>query len=222
MAKKSDYTGKQIVVLEGLEPVRKRPAMYIGTTGAPGLQHCLNEIVDNSIDEALAGYAKNVWVTIHRDNSVTVIDDGRGIPVDKNQKYKVSALELVMTKLHAGGKFEGKAYKVSGGLHGVGASVVNALSISMRVEVHRDGSAFVQEYKRGIAVKPVGRIGPARGTGTTTTFLPDTDIFKEGIALNFETVKKQIRDRAYLIARLAFHLTDERTAEEAHYYFEGG
>jgi DNA gyrase subunit B len=222
MAKKSDYTGKQIVVLEGLEPVRKRPAMYIGTTAAPGLQHCLNEIVDNSIDEALAGYAKNVWVNIHKDNSVTVVDDGRGIPVDKNPKYKVSALELVMTKLHAGGKFEGKAYKVSGGLHGVGASVVNALSISMKVEVRRDKSAFVQEYKRGIAVYPVKRIGPARGTGTTVTFLPDAEIFKEGIALNFDTVKKQIRDRAYLIARLAFHLTDERSDEVAHYYFEGG
>jgi len=223
MPKTNDkYTGAQIVVLEGLEPVRKRPAMYIGTTGPAGLQHCLNEIVDNCIDEALAGYAKNVWVTIHKDDSVTVIDDGRGIPVDKNPKYKVSALELVMTKLHAGGKFEGKAYKVSGGLHGVGASVVNALSSSMTVEVHRDGGAFVQEYKRGIALHPVKKIGPARGTGTTTTFLPDGEIFKEGIALNFETVKKQIRDRAYLIARLSFHLTDERTGEQAHYYFEGG
>jgi len=222
MAKKSDYTGKQIVVLEGLEPVRKRPAMYIGTTAAPGLQHCLNEIVDNSIDEALAGYAKNVWVNIHTDNSVTVVDDGRGIPVDKNPKYKVSALELVMTKLHAGGKFEGKAYKVSGGLHGVGASVVNALSSVMRVEVHRDDGAFVQEYSRGKALAPVKRIGKATDVGTTVTFLPDTDIFKEGIALNFETVKKQIRDRAYLIARLAFHLTDQRSGEVAHYYFEGG
>lgn len=223
MAKVTDkYTGAQIVVLEGLEPVRKRPAMYIGSTAAPGLQHCLNEIVDNSIDEALAGYAKNVWVTIHNDNSVTVVDDGRGIPVDKNPKYKVSALELVMTKLHAGGKFEGKAYKVSGGLHGVGASVVNALSSVMRVEVHRDGGAFVQEYKRGIPVHTVKRIGPAKDTGTTTTYLPDNEIFKEGIALNFETVKKQIRDRAYLIARLAFHLKDERSGEETNYYFEGG
>lgn len=223
MAKNSDkYTGAQIVVLEGLEPVRKRPAMYIGSTSAVGLHHCLNEIIDNSIDEALAGYAKNVWVTIHKDNSITVIDDGRGIPVDKNPKYKVSALELVMTKLHAGGKFEGKAYKVSGGLHGVGASVVNALSSSMKVEVHRDGGAFAQEYSRGIAKGPVKHIGKAKDTGTTVTFLPDAEIFKEGIAVHFDTVKKQVRDRAYLIARLAFHLADQRSGEKASYYFEGG
>jgi DNA gyrase subunit B len=223
MAKVSDsYTGAQIVVLEGLEPVRKRPAMYIGSTSAIGLQHCLNEIVDNCIDEALAGYATNVWVTIHKDDSVTVVDDGRGIPVDKNPKYKVSALELVMTKLHAGGKFEGKAYKVSGGLHGVGASVVNALSSNLTVEVHRDGAAYAQSYKRGIAVAPVKKIGTAKGTGTTVTFSLDPEIFKEGIALNFETAKKYIRDRAYLIAKLAFHLKDERTDEEVNYYFEGG
>jgi DNA gyrase subunit B len=223
MATNSDkYTGAQIVVLEGLEPVRKRPAMYIGSTSAVGLQHCLNEIIDNSIDEALAGFAKNVWVTIHKDESVTVVDDGRGIPVDKNPKYKVSALELVMTKLHAGGKFEGKAYKVSGGLHGVGASVVNALSSHMKVEVHRDGQSYVQEYSRGIAKGPVKMVGKAKGTGTTSTYLADTEIFKEGIALNFDTVKKQVRDRAYLIARLAFHLSDERSGEESHYYFEGG
>ncbi|MEK9143291.1 MAG: ATP-binding protein, partial [Patescibacteria group bacterium] len=223
MAKKSsDYTGKQIVVLEGLEPVRKRPAMYIGTTSLAGVHHCLNEIIDNSIDEALAGFAKNVWVTIHKDDSVTVVDDGRGIPVDTVAKYKVSALELVMTKLHAGGKFEGKAYRVSGGLHGVGASVVNALSIWTKVEVRRDGKHYEQEYKRGKAISPVTSKGKANGTGTTVSFLPDADIFKEGIALNFETVKKQVRDRAYLIARLAFHLTDERIDEVAHYYFEGG
>ncbi len=223
MAKTSDkYSGRDIVVLEGLEPVRKRPAMYIGSTSLSGVHHCLNEIIDNSIDEALAGYAKNVWVTVHRDNSVTVVDDGRGIPVDKNPKYKVSALELVMTKLHAGGKFEGKAYKVSGGLHGVGASVVNALSSALKVEVHRDGGVFVQEYKRGKPLGPVKRTGKATDTGTTVLFFPDTEIFKEGIALNFDMVKKQVRDRAYLIARLAFHLADERTGEAAHYYFEGG
>ncbi|MDP1722718.1 MAG: DNA topoisomerase subunit B [Candidatus Gottesmanbacteria bacterium] len=232
MAKSSSYTGSQIVVLEGLDPVRKRPAMYIGTTGLAGVHHCLNEIIDNSIDEALAGFAKNVWVTIHADDSVTVRDDGRGIPVDKVPKYKVSALELVMTKLHAGGKFEGKAYKVSGGLHGVGASVVNALSIWTKVEVHRDGKSYTQEYKRGIPTGPVATTGPLRrsdseaskadDTGTIVSFMPDAEIFKEGIALTFDIVKKQVRDRAYLIARLAFHLVDERTNESAHYYFEGG
>ncbi|MBI4066466.1 DNA gyrase subunit B, partial [Candidatus Gottesmanbacteria bacterium] len=222
MAKSSSYTGKQIVVLEGLEPVRKRPAMYIGTTSLAGIHHCLNEIIDNSIDEALAGFAKNVWVAIHKDESVTVRDDGRGIPIDNVPKYNVSALELVMTKLHAGGKFDGKAYKISGGLHGVGASVVNALSTWTKVEVHRDGKSYTQEYKRGKPIGPVTTTGQARDTGTIVSFLPDTDIFKEGIALTFETVKKQVRDRAYLIARLAFHLVDERTSEETHYYFEGG
>ncbi len=222
MTKSSRYTGNQIVVLEGLEPVRKRPAMYIGTTSLPGVHHCLNEIIDNSIDEALAGFASHVWVTIHGDDSVTVADNGRGIPVDKVPKYNVSALELVMTKLHAGGKFEGKAYKISGGLHGVGASVVNALSSNTKVEVHRDGKIYIQEYKRGIPVTQVKTTGKASDTGTIVTFIPDTEIFKEGISLNFDTVKKQVRDRAYLIARLAFHLVDERKGEEAHYYFEGG
>lgn len=223
MAKTSDkYTAEQIVVLEGLEPVRKRPAMYIGTTSQAGVQHCLNEIIDNSIDEALAGFAKHVWITLHKDDSATVRDDGRGIPVDKVAKYNVSALELVMTKLHAGGKFEGQAYKISGGLHGVGASVVNALSTYVKVEVHRDGKAYEQEYKRGKPLAPVKSIGKATDTGTITTFSPDTEIFKEGTVLSFETVKKQVRDRAYLIAGLAFHLVDERTGEEANYYFEGG
>lgn len=218
----SEYQGNQIVVLEGLEPVRKRPGMYIGSTSHTGLHHCLTEIIDNSVDEALAGYAKNVWVTIHKDQSVTVRDDGRGIPTDIHPKYNVSALELVMTKLHAGGKFEGKAYKISGGLHGVGASVVNALSSEMSVEVHREGKAVIQEYRRGVPTSPVRVLGKAEDTGTITTFLPDTEIFKEGIDLDFETVKKQVRDRAYLIAKLHFHLIDERTAEEASYYFDGG
>jgi len=219
---KDSYTGDQIVVLEGLEPVRKRPAMYIGTTSLAGVHHCLNEIIDNSIDEALAGFAKNVWVTIRKDDSVIVKDDGRGIPVDIVPKYKTSALEIVMTKLHAGGKFEGKAYKVSGGLHGVGASVVNALSTAMTVQVHRDGKIYEQTYKRGIPVHPIKITGKTTDTGTVTIFFPDPEIFKEGIALQFETVKKQVRDRAYLVAKLAFHLKDERSGEEAHYYFEGG
>ncbi len=223
MAKPSDaYTGEQIVVLEGLEPVRKRPAMYIGTTSLAGVHHCLNEIIDNSIDEALAGYAKNVWITIHADNSATVQDDGRGIPVDNVPKYNVSAMQLVLTKLHAGGKFEGKAYKISGGLHGVGGSVVNALSSWLTAEVRRDGIIYQQSHKRGIPQGPVKKIGKTKDTGTTITFLPDAEIFKEGIALDFNTVKKQVRDRAYLIAKLAFHLNDERSGECANYYFEGG
>ena len=220
--KKNSYTGEQIVVLEGLEPVRKRPAMYIGTTSLAGVHHCLNEIIDNSIDEALAGYANTVWVTIQKDGCVVVRDDGRGIPVDIIPKYKTSALEIVMTKLHAGGKFEGKAYKVSGGLHGVGASVVNALSTSMTVQVHRDGKMYEQTYKRGVPTGSVKTLGKTRKTGTTVTFLVDPDIFKEGTQLDFDTVKKQVRDRAYLVAKLAFHLEDERSNQEAHYYFEGG
>ena len=222
MAKPSSYSGEQIVVLEGLEPVRKRPAMYIGTTSLAGVHHCLNEIIDNCIDEALAGFAKNVWVTLKKDGSALVRDDGRGIPVDKVPKYNVSALEVVMTKLHAGGKFEGKAYKVSGGLHGVGASVVNALSTHLTVEVHRDGKMYEQSYKRGIPVGPVKSTGKATDTGTIVSFLPDTEIFKEGTEFSFDTIKKTIRDRAYLIAKLAFHLYDERNGEDAHYYFEGG
>jgi len=219
---KPTYTGEQIVVLEGLEPVRKRPAMYIGSTSLGGVQHCLNEIIDNSIDEALAGFANQVHITIHADNSITVRDNGRGIPVDKNAKYGTSALELVMTKLHAGGKFDGRAYKVSGGLHGVGASVVNALSVWTKVEVHRGSGVYVQEYTRGVPKAPVKKVGLAEDTGTITSFLPDTEIFKEGINLAFDAVRKQVRDRAYLIAKLAFHLFDERTQEEAHYYFDGG
>jgi len=196
--------------------------MYIGTTSLAGVHHCLNEIIDNCIDEALAGFAKNVWVTISKDTSVVVKDDGRGIPVDIIPKYKTSALEIVMTKLHAGGKFEGKAYKVSGGLHGVGASVVNALSTAMTVQVHKDGKISEQSYKRGLPVAPVKVVGKTDTTGTIVTFTPDPEIFKEGTELNFETVKKQVRDRAYLVAKLAFHLTDQRTGEQAHFYFEGG
>src|SRR3990167_9151959 len=150
-----DYTAEQIQVLEGLEPVRKRPGMYIGSTDTRGLHECLREIVDNSVDESFAGVADTIWVTLNKDGSATVRDNGRGIPVEKQKKAKVSALELTMTKLHAGGKFEGKAYKISAGLHGVGASVVNALSTKMTVQVRRDGKAYEQSYKRGIATGPV-------------------------------------------------------------------
>jgi len=227
MAAKKDYTGEQIVVLEGLEPVRKRPAMYIGSTSLTGVYHCIKEIVDNSIDEALAGFAKSIWITLHTDNSVTVVDDGRGIPVDKVPKYGISALEIVMTKLHAGGKFEGTAYKISGGLHGVGASVVNALSEKLHVEVLRDNKLYIQDYSRG---KPLGPISGTtkfkedlnRISGTKTTFLPDQDIFKEGITVNFDQLKKSIKERAYLIPKIFFHLQEEQSGKKYHYYFEGG
>lgn len=228
---KSDYSAEKIVVLEGLEPVRKRPAMYIGSTGPRGLHHIVTEIVDNSVDEALAGFAKNVWITIHKDNSITVADDGRGIPVDMMPKYGKSALEIVMTKLHAGGKFEGAAYKVSGGLHGVGASVVNALSSWMKVSVVRNGKIYSQNYERGVPKKDVHQIKNEElpeaslyhlKTGTVTSFYPDKEIFKEGIAVDFEILRKSLKERAYLTNRLYFHLFDERSEKSANFYFEGG
>lgn len=233
---KSTYTAKEIQVLEGLEPVRKRPGMYIGSTDTRGLHECLREIVDNSVDESFAGVAKNIWVWIGKDGSATVRDDGRGIPVDLH-KSGVSALEVTMTKLHAGGKFGGGAYKVSGGLHGVGASMVNALSSFFRVIVLRDNKAYFQEYKQGKPVKSVttttqGELdkwfSKERGisleeklTGTITTFVPDKEIFG-GIAFENTRVKAILKDRAYLVPGLAFHLFDERDSDETHYYFEGG
>ena len=231
MPKKTDeYTGKQIVVLEGLEPVRKRPAMYIGSTSQTGVHHCVTEIIDNSADEALAGYAKNVWITLHKDDSITIEDDGRGIPIDIMPQYKKSALEIVMTKLHAGGKFDSRAYKVSGGLHGVGASVVNALSEYMRVEVRRDGKIFAQEYKKGFPQGPLKEIFKkgdeipqgSKNTGTTTIFMLDKSIFKETISVDWNTLIKAVRERAYIVGGLEFHLVDERIGKEINFYFEGG
>ena len=229
------YTGEHIVVLEGLSPVRRRPAMYIGSTGIEGLYELVREIIDNSVDEALAGFAKNIWITLHQDNSVTVTDDGRGIPVDIMSQYQKPALEIVMTKLHAGAKFDGRAYKVSGGLHGVGSSVVNALSEWLKVIVKRNGKLYCQEYQRG---KPTGEmkelptthnlpadrqdLQPTTISGTTTTFLPDKKIFKQGIAADWSVIKKMVKTRAYLVPRLYFHLRDERIGEETHFYFEGG
>lgn len=228
---KVNYGGDQIVVLEGLEPVRKRPAMYIGSTDLRGVHHLATEIIDNSVDEALAGFAKHIWVTIHSDNSLTVVDDGRGIPVDNVPKYNRPALEIVMTKLHAGGKFDGRAYKVSGGLHGVGASVVNALSSWTKVWVRREKKIYFQEYRRGKVVSNLKQVAaedlPEVGhdfpkTGTITAFLPDSEIFTHGIALDLKIIKKTLRERAYLVSNLFFHLYDQRSDESANYYFEGG
>ena len=220
--KNNNYTGKQIIVLEGLEPVRKRPAMYIGSTDTRGFHHCITEIIDNSVDEALAGYAKNVWITIHKDTSIEVKDNGRGIPVDNMPQYRKSALEIVMTKLHAGGKFDGRAYKVSGGLHGVGASVVNALSEWMKVEVKRDSKHWMQEYKRGKPVTDLTLVSKTtKENGTCTTFYLDKEIFKDTV-IDYETIKKSVRERAYLVPKLFFHLKDERNGEEDNFYFEQG
>ena len=231
--KNNNYTSEQIVVLEGLEPVRKRPAMYIGTTDTNGLHHCLTEIIDNSIDEALAGYAKNVWVVIHKDNSVTVADDGRGIPIDIMPKYKKPAIEVIMTTLHSGGKFEGAAYKVSGGLHGVGAACVNALSVSYQVEVRRDNKYHFIEFSRGkiktklteieeTKIEKLKEVIPSYTTGTTTTFYPDPEIFKETLEFDNKVIIKSLKDRAYLTSKIYFHFYDERNNSQHHYYFEGG
>ncbi|MFH1601411.1 MAG: DNA gyrase subunit B [Candidatus Shapirobacteria bacterium] len=230
---KSQYTGEQIVVLEGLSPVRKRPAMYIGSTDTNGLHHCVNEIIDNSIDEALAGFATDIWVVLNKDGSVTIGDNGRGIPVDILPKYKVSALEIVMTKLHAGGKFDGKAYKVSGGLHGVGSSVVNALSSFLKVESHRDGKIYFQEYNEGVPKKAVSvakksharfleNFFPAKYTGTITTFKPDPKIFKETTKFSSKRIKQALRQRAYLVPKIHFHFYNLKKGSEYHFYFEGG
>lgn len=227
----SDYSAQQIQVLEGLEPVRKRPGMYIGSTDSTGLHESLREIVDNSVDEALAGFAKNVWIILNKDGSATVVDDGRGIPVDIMPGYNKSALEMVMTKLHAGGKFGGSAYKVSGGLHGVGSSVVNALSDWLWVEVLRDGKIHRQEYKRGEPQTGVDIVKDSklsipldRKSGTATTFYPDATIFNQTIEFDFEFIKKVVRDRAYLVPKVYFHLYDNRGDEqkEINFYFESG
>lgn len=238
MSSASDYTGKNIQVLEGLEPVRKRPAMYIGSIDSIGLHESLREIVDNAVDESLAGMAKNVWVFLNKDGSATVIDDGRGIPVDEVPGYKKSALEMVMTKLHAGGKFGGGAYKISGGLHGVGSSVVNALSTHMWVEVRRDGKLYRQEYKTGIPQTELltlstkdsllNLFSPTQRplnlkNGTAVTFFPDGSIFTT-TEFDEHVVLRMIRERAFLVSKLYFHFYDCRgeKIKETHLYYEGG
>ncbi|MBI4099766.1 DNA topoisomerase IV subunit B, partial [Candidatus Microgenomates bacterium] len=219
--KGSSYTAENIQVLEGLEPVRKRPGMYIGSTDEKGLHHLFKEIVDNSVDEALVGFGKKIWVTINKDGSLTVEDEGRGIPTDINPKYKLSGVELAMTRLHAGGKFDAKAYAKSGGLHGVGAAATNALSLWMEVEVKQNGKLFAQSYKKGKPDGPLKEVGKAQGTGTKTTFLPDAEIFST-IEWSFRTIKDELRNWAYLVPNLLFALKDDRTGEEFNFYFEGG
>ena len=219
----NDYSAKNINVLKGLEAVRKRPAMYIGDVSSRGLHHLINEVVDNSIDEALGGYNDRVIVMIKKDGSVSVEDRGRGIPVDLHPVEKISALEVVMTVLHAGGKFDKDSYKVSGGLHGVGVSVVNALSEKLTAEVRRDGKIYVQEYRKGIPVDKVKQTGTYKGeqTGTIVTFKPDSEIFK-ATKFNFETVAERLRELAYLNKEVTMILKDENDGQEETYRFKGG
>lgn len=219
----NDYSAKNINVLKGLEAVRKRPAMYIGDVSSRGLHHLINEVVDNSIDEALAGFNDRVIVTLHKDDSVSVEDRGRGIPIDIHPVEKVSALEVVMTVLHAGGKFDKDSYKVSGGLHGVGVSVVNALSEYMTAEVKRDGKIYFQEYKKGIPSENVKQKGTYKGdqTGTKITFLPDKSIFKV-TKFNFETVASRLRELAYLNKEVTMILKSEEDKTEETFRFKGG
>ncbi|MGI6113676.1 MAG: DNA topoisomerase (ATP-hydrolyzing) subunit B [Mahellales bacterium] len=215
------YDESQIQVLEGLEAVRRRPGMYIGSTGSRGLHHLVYEVVDNSIDEALAGYCDKIKVIIRKDNSVSVIDNGRGIPVGIHPKLNKPAVEVALTVLHAGGKFGGEGYKVSGGLHGVGVSVVNALSQWMEVEVRRDGKVYHQRYERGKTVSELKVIGNTNKTGTSITFKPDYEIFDD-IDYNFDTLKTRLRELAFLNKGLKISLTDERTDNSREFFYEGG
>jgi DNA gyrase subunit B len=218
----TSYTAESITVLEGLEAVRKRPGMYIGSTGLRGLHHLVYEVVDNAVDEALAGYCTRIDITLTADSGVRVIDDGRGIPVDEHPVEHRSALEVVMTQLHAGGKFGGDSYAVSGGLHGVGVSVVNALSKRLEVEVVRDGGRYRQSYERGLPTVPLERVGKARGHGSTVSFWPDPDIFEE-TEFRFETLANRMREMAFLNAGLRITLTDERGEDKSEVYqYAGG
>ncbi len=222
----STYDASSIQVLEGLEAVKRRPGMYIGTTGPRGLHHLVWEIVDNSIDEALAGYCSEILITVHTDNSVSVTDDGRGLPVGNMEKYGKSAAEVIMTTLHAGGKFDGSGYKVSGGLHGVGASVVNALSEWLELEVRREGHVWSQRYERGF---PKGdltmdrKLKKGEGTGTTLSFMPDPEVFTETMELSFDTLTRRFRESAFLNKNLKIRLVDEREEDrDVTYQYEGG
>ncbi len=216
-----EYSSRDIEVLEGLKAVRKRPGMYIGSTGKRGLHHLVYEVVDNSIDEAMAGYCDKIKITIHKDNSVTVEDNGRGIPIDTHPEIDKSGVEIVMTKLHAGGKFDNKSYKVSGGLHGVGVSVVNALSEYLEVKVKRDGGTYKQKYKKGLPQTELQEKGKTQKTGTQITFKPDHEIFDE-INYDYNTLSKRIRELAFLNKGLEIKLIDKRTQQKNRYHYEGG
>ena len=226
MAKKQNqnYDAEQIQVLEGLEPVRKRPGMYIGSTGPKGLHHLVYEIVDNSVDEALAGYCTEINVTINKDNSITVEDNGRGMPVDKHPKLGIPAVEVIHTVLHAGGKFGGGGYKVSGGLHGVGASVVNALSTRMEVEVKRDGKIYRQAYEQGKTVSKLEVVGDTKKTGSKTTFWPDAEIFSETTEYDYDTLQHRLRETAFLNKGIKITLEDKRenNKKKEVFHYEGG
>ncbi|MEA4921972.1 MAG: DNA topoisomerase (ATP-hydrolyzing) subunit B [Eubacteriaceae bacterium] len=221
--KNQKYDAEQIQVLEGLEPVRKRPGMYIGSTGEKGLHHLVYEIVDNSVDEALAGFCSTIKVTIQKDNSIMVEDDGRGMPVDEHPKLKKPAVEVIHTVLHAGGKFGGGGYKVSGGLHGVGASVVNALSTRMEVEVNRNGKKYALAFEKGKTVEKMKEIGTSRKTGSKTVFWPDPDIFEE-IVFDFSTLEYRLREMAFLNKGIKIILSDEREGQKKkeEFHYEGG
>lgn len=222
MEPQGGYSAENIQVLEGLAAVRKRPGMYIGTTDVAGFHHLVWEIVDNAIDEAMAGYCKNITIEVESDTKISVEDDGRGIPVDVHSKTGKSALETVMTVLHAGGKFGGGGYKVSGGLHGVGASVVNALSSSARVEVYRDGNVYEQAYVRGTPQGDVKKIGKSEKNGTKVFFEPDPEIFGGSLVFNLQTILNRVRQQAYLTKGITISVVDKRTNERSRFYFEGG
>lgn len=222
----SDYKASNIQVLEGLEAVRKRPSMYIGDTAQRGLHHLINEVVDNSIDEALAGHCDHIELVIHQDGSITVADNGRGIPVDEHPKLKIPAVEVVLTKLHAGGKFDKDSYKVSGGLHGVGVSCVNALSIHFSAEIHRDSEIYSMEFQRGATISPLKVIGKTNKTGTIIRFKPDAEIFTQTTEFKFDIIADRMRELAFLNPLITVHIVDERIEDPdlgtAKFHFAGG